>query len=127
VYRGASAVIIVFDSTSEESFRNVTKWLEEVNELDPEGRIEKVLVGNKVDMTSVRVIQIPKAKELSGKFGMPFYEASAKSDQGIEDLFTAVTKRLIKRRREEEKTKNSAPHSNPIQPQAEPQSSSSCC
>jgi GTPase SAR1 family protein len=71
-------VIIVFDSTSEGSFRNVTFWLEEVNKYDPRGRIEKFLVGNKVDMASVRVIQPPQAEELSAKFGMSFFEVSAK-------------------------------------------------
>ena len=59
-YRGADGIIMVYDVTSEESFRHVYDWLNEVDRYAAEDTC-KLLVGNKADRED-RVISTEKAK-----------------------------------------------------------------
>ena len=47
-----------------------------------------VLVGNKKDLESNRAVSADQAEEFAKMNGMPFFEASAKSGEHIEDIFT---------------------------------------
>jgi GTPase SAR1 family protein len=59
-YRGADGIIMVYDSTSEESFNHVNEWLNEVNRYAAEDTC-KILVGNKSDKPD-KVIPTERAK-----------------------------------------------------------------
>jgi Ras-related protein Rab-1A len=50
-YNSADGVVLAYDITRPESFTNVQSWLKEVLLYAPEN-IEKVLIGNKSDLTS---------------------------------------------------------------------------
>merc|ERR1712199_129095 len=54
-YRGAHGIIVVYDITDEESFNNVKTWLEEILRYACEG-VNKLMVGNKCDLASKRVV-----------------------------------------------------------------------
>lgn len=47
-YRGADAIILVYDICAQDSFNHLKDWLAEVNRYCPEGTI-KTIVGNKCD------------------------------------------------------------------------------
>jgi GTPase SAR1 family protein len=49
-YKDIHGVILVFDLTDEDSFRNMTFWLSDLNKHAPEN-IVKILAGNKFDLT----------------------------------------------------------------------------
>ena len=54
-YKQAQGIIIAFDVTNEESFRNVQGWLESIYQHAP-ANVAMILVGNKCDLSDDRKI-----------------------------------------------------------------------
>jgi len=99
-YRGASAAIIVYDITKQSSFDTMRNWVEELKQRAPPN-IVLALAGNKIDLENQRVVtkeQVDKyIQELqeAGCKDLVHRECSAKSGQGVRELFEDVCKRLI--------------------------------
>mmetsp|Transcript_28908 Transcript_28908/g.32117 ORF Transcript_28908/g.32117 Transcript_28908/m.32117 type:complete len:215 (+) Transcript_28908:32-676(+) len=89
-YRGSQAVIIVFDVCDKESWRNVNRWLHEVDKYTTEN-VVKIIVGNKTDKEEDRVVTTEEAKEFSYSRGLEYFETSAKNDKNVTDMFWATT------------------------------------
>jgi len=96
-YRGADGIIMVYDVTSQESFESVNDWLKEVSRYASEGTC-KLLVGNKSDRTTDKVVTQEQAKEFADELGIAFLETSAKSAQNVEEAFLTMAGELIKQR-----------------------------
>ena len=52
---------VVYDVTDQDSFNNVKQWLNEIDRYASEN-VNKLLVGNKCDLTSKRVVDYQTAK-----------------------------------------------------------------
>ena len=62
-YRGADAIIIVYDLTDRETFENVNMWYEEMSKAINQ-KVVCVLVGNKLDMDSRRAVSTGEGRSL---------------------------------------------------------------
>nr|KJB39674.1 hypothetical protein B456_007G029600 [Gossypium raimondii] len=60
-YRGAHGIIVVYDVTDQESFNNVKQWLNEIDRYASDN-VNKLLVGNKCDLTANKVVSYETAK-----------------------------------------------------------------
>ena len=60
-YRGAHGICVVYDVTDEQSFKDVKQWLAEIDRYATEG-VNKLLVGNKSDMSDKRVVDYATGK-----------------------------------------------------------------
>lgn len=96
-YRGADGIIMVYDTTSSDSFDHVNDWLKEVNRYASEGTC-KLLVGNKCDRTADRAVTTELAKEFADDLGVAFLETSAKTAKNVEEAFLTMAGELIKQR-----------------------------
>ncbi|CAM4819209.1 unnamed protein product [Rotaria magnacalcarata] len=81
--------MIVFDVTQQESFDNIKMWLEETN-TNATTDVNIVLVGNKCDLASERVVDYAKAKELADSLHISYMEASAKGSSNVEQIFQTL-------------------------------------
>ena len=76
--------------TIQESFNNAaSKWMGDIENLSSPG-VSKLLVGNKSDMISKKVVDSEKAKEMADTVGMPFLETSAKVSTNVEEAFVRM-------------------------------------
>jgi len=75
-YRGSQGVIVMFDLTKEDTFKNVIKWLAELERYAAED-VRRILVGNKCDLPN-RAVAAKDALELAERLGLEYIETSAK-------------------------------------------------
>lgn len=94
-YRGANAALVVYDITSAESFERAKRWIEDLKTEKPDNFM-KVLIGNKVDLSEAAVITEEMGKQYAEQEGLLFYQTSAKTGEGIKDLFLELATILPK-------------------------------
>uniref|UniRef100_A0A3Q3N3A3 Ras-related protein ORAB-1-like n=1 Tax=Mastacembelus armatus TaxID=205130 RepID=A0A3Q3N3A3_9TELE len=95
-YRGAHGIIIVYDVTEQESFNNVKQWLDEIDRYACE-HVSTLLVGNKADLVSKKVVDAATAQDLASSLKIPFLETSAKSSDNVERAFLTMASEIHKR------------------------------
>uniref|UniRef100_A0A6N2LPA4 Uncharacterized protein n=1 Tax=Salix viminalis TaxID=40686 RepID=A0A6N2LPA4_SALVM len=81
--------MVVYDVTDQESFNNVKQWLNEIDRYASDN-VNKLLVGNKSDLTANKVVSYETAKAFADEIGIPFMETSAKDATNVEQAFMAM-------------------------------------
>ncbi|THH11863.1 hypothetical protein EW145_g377 [Phellinidium pouzarii] len=95
-YRGAHGIIVVYDVTDNDTYQNVKQWLQEIDRYASEG-VNKLLVGNKSDLASKKVVEYSVANEFAGTLGIPFLETSAKTSVNVEQAFLTMAREIKQR------------------------------
>lgn len=91
-YRNCHGIIITFDITNSDSFKNLNKILMDVYKFsDPNTCI--VLVGNKCDLFEKRKIGYDRAKKFADDMGIEYYETSSKENINVDNLFLNFSKK----------------------------------
>ena len=85
-YKNSVCALVVYDISSRDSFNNVSTWIEDCKNQSPK-TIFMVLVGNKSDLADRRQVNTEEGQELADKYGMQFYETSAKTGDNVESIF----------------------------------------
>ncbi|KAI3431454.1 hypothetical protein D9Q98_004506 [Chlorella vulgaris] len=95
-YRGAAAAIVVYDVTHPASFDRAKKWVLELRQNVQNPNLIIALVGNKVDLAEDGARQVPEAdaRTYAAETGLLFFEASAKTNVNVAELFDEVADRL---------------------------------
>jgi small GTP-binding protein len=100
-YRDASAILLVYDLTKENSLKSIENWLNEIKTTTNESEI--FLVGNKNDDEKLFPI---KNKENFTEFVNSFYEVSAKTGNNIQKMFYNIIEILAEKSLKEKNFKN---------------------
>jgi Ras-related protein Rab-8A len=95
-YRGAMGILLVYDTTDEQSFQNIRNWIRNI-EQHAADNVDKILVGNKCDIISEKVVETQRGKDLADEKGIPFFETSAKTNVNVVEAFTCIAKNIKKR------------------------------
>merc|ERR1712176_733631 len=95
-YRGAHGIIVVYDVTDKESFSNVKHWMQEIDKYAAEN-VNKLVIGNKCDLSSKKVVSYDEAKELADSLSIKFMETSAKNAHNVEQAFQAMAAEIKSR------------------------------
>jgi Ras-related protein Rab-18 len=94
-YRGAQGIILVYDVTRPETFKNVTEWLKEVDTYSTQENAVKMLVANKIDQEQSRVISKEQGRQFAKEHSMLYIETSAKTQQGIQQAFEELVMKIL--------------------------------
>ena len=95
-YKNSVCAIVVYDITCLDSFNNVSSWIEDCKNYSPKN-VYIVLVGNKSDLEERRQIPTEKGQEIADKFGISFFETSAKTGSNVVKIFEESAKEIAKR------------------------------
>eukprot|EP01103_Thecamoeba_quadrilineata_P011891 TRINITY_DN2948_c0_g1_i1.p1 TRINITY_DN2948_c0_g1~~TRINITY_DN2948_c0_g1_i1.p1 ORF type:complete len:128 (+),score=3.45 TRINITY_DN2948_c0_g1_i1:266-649(+) len=94
-YRGAHGIFLIYDVTSQESFESIDEWLFEVDRYACDS-VFKMIIGNKNDMTSSKVVDYDVGKEYADKLNIAFCETSAKTGENVEQIFEQISLGIMK-------------------------------
>ena len=93
-YRGAHGILLIYDVTDKESFKNLSNWLIEI-EKNASKNVLKVLIGNKTDLEEKRVITYNQGKEFADSYGLKYIETSAKKNLNVNEAFETLGRELM--------------------------------
>jgi len=91
-YKGAKAIIVVFDITNKESFEGAKKWIEEIEQNNKGTLI--FLIANKIELISKRTISEEIIKEYTEKKKIDYLECSAKENLKIKESFEYIGNKI---------------------------------
>ena len=89
-YKGARGAIVVYDITSEDSFKNIDVWIEEVKS-KATSNLQIMLIGNKSDLFKDRKISKEQGIDKARSLNLFLFEASALDKTNVNEAF----KRLL--------------------------------
>ena len=93
-FRGAHGILLLYDVTNKDSFKNLENWLIEI-EKNAQEKVLKILIGNKCDLTDDREITTEEGKAFALRNGMEFMETSAKMNTNVTEAFETLGKLMI--------------------------------
>ncbi|KAJ2634367.1 hypothetical protein GGF40_004242 [Coemansia sp. RSA 1286] len=100
-YRGANAVVLVYDITNEQSFKDVDAWVQELQQNVDMEQTVLLLVGNKLDLApEQRRVDFSRARDYIKKITgdeTALLEVSCREDDGVIDVFYELATRLVRR------------------------------
>lgn len=88
-YRGAMGILLVYDVTDEHSFLNIRQWIRNIEQHAADS-VNKILIGNKCDMTEDKKIVTERGRELAKEYSINFFETSAKSNINVTEAFMSI-------------------------------------
>ena len=89
-YKGAMGIILTYSIAEPDTFKNIENWMKQIQQQASEN-VCKILVGNKCDVAE-RLVEYDEGRRLADKYGIPFFETSAKSGINIEDTFMTIAR-----------------------------------
>lgn len=98
-FQDAEAALIVYDVTFRPSFEAAKRWVEDLRANSNVAELTLAIVGNKSDqMGEAYAVQLQEAHEFAALCKAEIVkETSARDNQGIQELFTLIAAKLIKK------------------------------
>ena len=93
LFQRVQGIILMYDITREETFNNLSKWMEHIKE-NANG-IPLILIGNKSDLNNERKVNEEDGKAFAKNNKIIFLEASAKIGTNVEESFMKLSELII--------------------------------
>ncbi|XP_069087968.1 ras-related protein Rab-3D isoform X1 [Pleurodeles waltl] len=85
-YRGAMGFLLMYDISNQDSFGAVQDWATQIKTYSWDNA-QVILVGNKCDLEDDRLVPTEDGKRLADELGFEFFEASAKENINVKQVF----------------------------------------
>ena len=89
-YKGSMGILMTFSLGDLSSFQALENWLRQIKTHASED-VVKILVGNKCDLEE-RKVSYEEARRMAERFGVEYFEVSAKEDKNITEMFHFMAK-----------------------------------
>ena len=94
-YQNADGILLLYDVTQENTFKNIRNWVKDIHENSNIGDKQSLfLIGNKIDLPD-RVISKSEAEELAKELHMEFCEVSCKINMNVTEVMARIIKCII--------------------------------
>ena len=95
-YRGGQGVVLVYDVTRPETFKNLKEiWLKELEVYADLEDLILMVVGNKIDLEQERQVSTEEGAQLAKELSALFMESSAKTKVGIKAIFEELVRKIV--------------------------------
>ena len=100
--KNTQGIFLVFDISSKLSFDDLQCWISLVAEAQDPKTFPFIIIANKIDLEleGKRVVTKGEAQAFAYKYGLPLFETSAKSGQGVEEAFQTLIQKVYDRNKE---------------------------
>lgn len=95
-YKNCVCAMVVYDITKRQTFDNIQTWLDDVRNESPKNALI-ILIGNKIDLYQERQISYDEGNDFAKKNEILFAETSAKTGEGVDDIFRKSAKEIEQR------------------------------
>lgn len=96
-YKGAEAIILLFDLSNRKTFESITSWFNDMrNHIKNESELIGFILGNKEDLINKREITTEEALKVANELNLEYIETSALTGKNIEESFFKVAETLVK-------------------------------
>ena len=103
--RGAEGIILVYDVTNSETFESLKFWIDSLKSNLGENSLPIVINGNKIDLDD-RDISAEYAKKFAQDNNFKYFETSAKSGIGVDELFREIVNQILEKKDKTEDIKD---------------------
>ncbi|SMN19285.1 similar to Saccharomyces cerevisiae YKR014C YPT52 Rab family GTPase, similar to Ypt51p and Ypt53p and to mammalian rab5 [Maudiozyma saulgeensis] len=110
-YRNANAALVVYDITQADSLEKARSWVQELKNKVDDDSLVIYLVGNKIDLVSnnnddqdKRAVERSVAETYAEENNLLFSEVSAKTGEGIKQVFQSIAENLYQIRKKQDTT-----------------------
>lgn len=99
-YKGAQGIMLVYDVTDRASLANIEYWIKNIKH-HASDQVQVALVGNKTDLRSAntdptkKFCEMVHGREIAAKYGIPFFETSAKDSFNVEIAFLSLVEHIV--------------------------------
>lgn len=101
-FKSALGVLIVFDLTSKESFKNLEEWFNLIDQHAPED-VSICVLGNKIDLKKEITVKHEEINQFLENKIAKYYEVSAKSGLNIEKAFFEISQSIKQKKFDNQK------------------------
>lgn len=92
-YRGAAGALLVYDITRRDTFKHLSRWLDEARQ-HSQSNMTIMLIGNKSDLEHRRAVSTEEGKSFAEENGLIFMETSAKTAHNVEQAFINTAQKI---------------------------------
>ncbi|TFF85826.1 MAG: GTP-binding protein [Promethearchaeota archaeon] len=95
-YEGANGILLIFDLTRVDSFKNLVDWYKDVKKYIEADVLHGFILANKNDLEEDRKINQSDINQMEEKIGLKIFETSALTGENVDKTFVDLTKLLVK-------------------------------
>ena len=88
LFQRVQGIILMYDISNLNSFKNLVKWMDGIKENSKD--VPVILIGNKCDLEGERQVQTEEGENFASKYDIKFFEGSAKTGVNVDKSFEAI-------------------------------------